>query len=116
MRGMLSALVLASAGCGGVGVCDWTGTWSTDFNTMTLTQAGAAVSGSYPVKSGMVSGAVSGDHLAGTWTQTSSADPQCPSGDFEFVMAPDCGSFTGTYWYCARTSGRGSGRWNGTRK
>jgi hypothetical protein len=90
--------------------CTWTGTWAirwyANTDTMTLTQSGNQVTGSYPSNNGRVSGTVAGNRVTGTWTEGSS------SGRFEWTIDPSCNSFTGTYGHGTSTTG---GPWSGTR-
>lgn len=87
------------------GECSWTGVWDTDYDEMTLFQSGNQVSGSYEWDGGQLSGVVSGNTLAGTWTQLHG------TGTFDFTMSFDCNSFSGKL--IAGPSA--SGDWNGTR-
>ncbi len=88
-----------------VTACSWTGTWSTDFGTMYLTQRGASVTGTYGAYTYNISGTVSGNQLAGeSW------GGGLTSG-FRFIMAAGCNSFTGRW---GEDGGTG-GPWNGTR-
>ncbi|NKX46459.1 hypothetical protein [Roseicyclus persicicus] len=93
---------VAGAGFGGV--------WNTDAaGTLTIHQTGASVTGSYTCCSGgQIAGTVSGSVLTGTYIEDNGTD----YGTIRFELSPDGRSFTGSY---TRTSGSGSGTWNGTR-
>ena len=58
-------------------------------------------------------GTVSGTTLTGRWSEAPSYQEPGDAGRFEFTMAPDCRSFTGTWGYGDRNAGSGS--WGGTR-
>ena len=92
----------------------WSGTWSTTFGTMVLSQIGSNVSGNYEHDSGIIVGTVSGNVLAGTWSEepTYSAAYN-DAGDVELTMSPDGNTFTG-YWRHGSSGGWYS-YWNGTR-
>gem|GEM_PF-2383022 len=90
--------------------CSWTGTWSTTYNTMRLTQTGTAVTGTYEYNSGRISGTASGATLSGRWdegVETSGGD-----GGFSWTMSADCKSFSGTWGSGSASTGSA---WTGTR-
>jgi hypothetical protein len=101
------------AGAGPAGVCAWTGTWSTAWGQMTLTQSGSSVTGNYPHDQGRVTGTVSGNALTGTWSESPSYRPPSDAGDMQLTMAADCNSFTGRWHY--GSSGDWTTNWSGTR-
>jgi len=82
---------------------DWSGTWDTNWGTMHLTQSQGKVTGTYSWDDGKIEGYISknlsGDMLAGTWSEEPSYAPPSDAGDFEFIMAPDFNSFTGCWRY-----------------
>jgi hypothetical protein len=92
-------------------VCSWTGTWSTNWGEMRLTQSGSSVNGDYDWRQGLVTGTVTGNALNGTWTEGPSRRPPNDAGDFAFTMAEDCASFTGKWRY--GSEGELSGSWDG---
>ena len=84
---------------------DWTGVWSTDWQstdtggigaTLYLRQTGDTVSGEYPLYEGTLEGQVSGQVLSGSWRQPGN------EGTFIFTLAPDGESFVGRF---------GNGEW-----
>ncbi|MED1918523.1 hypothetical protein P4V64_24725 [Bacillus thuringiensis] len=85
-----------------------TGTWKTDFGTLTLSQSGYLVTGTYTYHNGTLKGVLSHNTLIGRWNDSS------VEGKFIFEFSPDRNSFQGRY-------GRGesepsnSNPWNGTR-
>jgi hypothetical protein len=86
------------------GECRWTGTWSTTFGTMRLTQNDPVegvitVSGDYDHDQGQIQGTLSGPVLSGTWTEAPSRQPPSDAGHIEFTLAEDCQSFTGQWRY-----------------
>lgn len=98
--------------------CDWTGSWNLDSSPsnrqvqMELQQSGNTVTGSYS-NQGRISGTVSGNKLAGTWSEPPDYSPPRNQGTFEFIMSDDCGSFSGSWGL--GPSGSWVGQWNGNR-
>ncbi len=89
-----------------------TGTFDTDFGVLTLTPQG----GTYSVNDGHVIVAnVSGDVMAGTWTQSRAAT-RCADGTYHgaFTFRFNAQGFVGSYGYCDDPPT--AGRWNGTRR
>ncbi|HWQ29625.1 MAG TPA: hypothetical protein VN549_01440 [Negativicutes bacterium] len=68
----------------------WGENWVTTFGKMTLKQDGANVTGEYGNPVETLEGTISGSKLSGTWHDSFS------TGRFEFTMAADGSSFTGT--------------------
>jgi hypothetical protein len=87
---------------------DWSGTWQTDFGTMTLTQVGAKITGKYDHQDGIVSGTASGNVFSGIWKESDD------EGTMTFTLAPDEQSFTGT-WVETKPSPSQPSNWNGSR-
>lgn len=79
--GNSSQIGTAAYTIGGAPSVSWTGTWSTNWGTVTLEQKGSRVTGSYPGWNGRISGSVVGGKLSGTWTEDDY------SGDFEAEMS-----------------------------
>ena len=74
----------------------WSGEWLTtcgvsDCETMTLTQNGNQVTGTYAHGEGSLSGSVSGNHFTGTWSRGSG------SGTFDFWMTNNQQRFRGNW-------------------
>lgn len=92
--------------------CLWTGTWSTDYGPMSLTQNGSEVTGTYTHDSGRINGTVTGAVLAGRWSEAPSYAEPYDAGRLSFTMAADFNSFAGLWSY--GTAAPSSG-WNGTR-
>ena len=92
--------------------CSWTGTWSTTFNAMHLTQSGSTVTGTYEWDSGRITGTVSGNQFSGRWSEAPSYAEPSDAGRFVYTMSADCKSFTGTWGYGDASTGSS---WNGTR-
>jgi uncharacterized Zn-binding protein involved in type VI secretion len=90
----------------------WEGSWDTTFGTMTLTQSGNRVTGTYTWDDGKITGTVDGNTLTGTWSDGKTGAAPNGSGDIVFTMAADGKSFTGIYKYGSTGSGY---TWNGTR-
>ncbi len=107
----MAAVIAMTAMCISAGAADysWTGTWSTNWNDMKLTQSGSKVTGTYEFSGGKISGTVSGNTLTGTWTQTNGRQ-----GKFKFVMSSDGKSFTGSYGY--NNDSPNTAGWDGKRK
>lgn len=97
-------------------LAEWGGSWATDFGTLTITQQGNQVTGSYvynnsgaPIQ-GQMSGQVIGNHLDFAWEEGPGG---AGSGHGSFVMSADGSKFEGTWGQGeSRTSG---GNWNGKR-
>ena len=64
---------------------------------MMLTQSGSTVSGTYDYRGGRITGAVTGNRLTGTWSQSPSYQPPSDAGDVEFTLSGDGRSFTGRW-------------------
>jgi hypothetical protein len=79
---------------GAQGACDWTGTWSFDWDSnLRLTQSGTSVTGTY-IRGGKtcyVNGTVSDKTFNGTFTEGSD------QGKIQLVISSDCNKFTGQY-------------------
>ena len=92
-------------GGGEVRICDWNGTWCTDYGQMEIYQIGYQVQGIYVYDdgecyySGIIVGNVSGDMLTGIWVESSEGCGEY-FGEFEFTISGDCNSFTGRWCYC----------------
>ncbi|MDO9258210.1 MAG: hypothetical protein Q7U54_22045 [Bacteroidales bacterium] len=82
------------------------GTYTTDFNEMTITQNGNKVTGTYKHQNGKVEGTLSGHTLTGLWFQDNG------KGKMVFEFNSDYTAFTGKWGYNEATP---SGKWNGTR-
>ena len=95
----------------------WAGTWNTNWGTMYLTQSTGRVTGTYAYDKGKIEGSISknlsGNILAGTWSESPSYAPPDDAGDIEFTLSPDGNSFTGKWRY--GSSGDWDGTWTGTR-
>lgn len=91
----------------------WTGTWSTNWGQMVLTQTGDTVTGNYTWDNGKITGKVVGNKLVGTWSEAPSYSPPNDAGDFEFTMSADGKSLSGVWRY--GSSGGWSGDWTGTK-
>lgn len=92
----------ASAGAANTWAGSWATSWTGGSNgsaTMTLTESGSAVSGTYDHDSGEIRGTADASSLAGTWTQAGS------SGSFTFTLATDGKSWSGSW---------DGGAWSGT--
>lgn len=93
------------------------GTWSTVFAgaraTVTLSQMGNNVVGTYqntpPLLPGAMAGVVRGATLVGRWTDART------SGGFTLAFSPDGRTFTGT-WGREITSNDSGGPWSGQRQ
>ena len=82
------------------------GTYSTDFQDMTLQINGNRVTGTYKHRNGKVEGTLNGKILTGTWTQSNGR------GRLEFVFNNDFTAFTGKWSYNDAVP---SSKWNGTK-
>lgn len=82
------------------------GTYSSDFNELTLHINGNRVSGTYKYKDGRVEGTLNGHTLTGTWSQSNG------KGRLQFVFSDDFSSFQGKWGY---NDSAPSSKWNGTK-
>ncbi|WP_372775382.1 hypothetical protein [Mangrovibacterium sp.] len=81
-----------------------TGTYTTDFQDMTLSISGNHVTGTYKFKDGKIDGILQGNQLVGTWSQSNGR------GKLVFVFSDDFSSFTGKWGYNESTP---TSKWNG---
>lgn len=80
--------------------CSWTGTWTTEWGDMYLTQSGSSVTGNYVYNQGTLVGTLDGNVLKGTWREKApegTAIPDHYHGSFEFTMADNCASWSSKY-------------------
>lgn len=89
----------------------WSGSWSTDWGTMTLSQSGSTVTGTYEHDSGKIQGTVNGSTLTGRWSEAPSYAGPRDAGTFTWTLSADGKSFSGSWTY----DGGGGGSWTGTR-
>lgn len=92
----------------------WAGTWSTDFNSMTLTGDSQGFSGSYDWDDGRIRATLADASTrlyVGTWDEAPSRQGPSDAGDIEFTLSADGKSFTGRWRYAGADSW---GAWNGT--
>ncbi|MEZ5117712.1 MAG: hypothetical protein R2737_15740 [Candidatus Nanopelagicales bacterium] len=85
----------------------WAGTWTTNWGTMTLTQSGATVTGTY-TSDGRLTGTVSGNTLTGRWSDGPNWGP-ADGGTFVFTRTSTTG-FMGSWKH---DDGQRSGTWTG---
>ena len=93
----------------------WTGSYDTEWGTMTLVQNGDKVTGTYIHDDGKVVGTVSGNTLTGTWSESPSYNPPDDAGDFVLTLSADGKTITGNWRYGSNT-GTWDGTWEGTRQ
>jgi hypothetical protein len=91
----------------------WAGTWATTYGTMSLTQIGNQVTGTYEHDNGMLVGTVSGNVLTGTWSEAPSYSPPDHAGDVQLTISPGGNSFNGGWRW--GSSGGWTMNWNGTK-
>ncbi len=89
----------------------WGGAWSTDWGTMTLSQSGNAVSGTYTHDAGRIEGTASGSTVSGRWSEAPSYAGPSDAGTFTWTLSADGQSFSGKWTY----DGGGGGSWTGRR-
>ena len=103
---------VAESGAGrantGAATAGWTGSWQSDFGTLSLQQSGNRVTGSYPHHSGRIEATASGNSLSGRWIEYDN------EGTFVFSMSADGRSFSGS-WKEVKPNPSGGGAWNGRR-
>ncbi|MEQ8173966.1 MAG: stalk domain-containing protein [Syntrophomonadaceae bacterium] len=95
-----------------IDLSSWTGTWTTNWGKMVLTQSGNLVSGNYEYDSGKITGTVVDGILSGTWSESPSYSPPGDAGDIIFTMNSDGKSFSGQWRYGSEGS---YSTWTGTR-
>jgi hypothetical protein len=88
----------------------WSGTWTTNFNTMTLTQNGTSVDGRYAYDDGHLSGTVTGNVLKGRWDEAPTRAGPNDAGPFEFTLSGR--TFTGRWRHDGDADWAGT--WSGT--
>ncbi len=118
---IIGAVLLVCAGCfipvasgdpGNAGDV-LSGSWSTDWGALQLSQSGSTVTGTYTHDSGKIIGTLSGHTLTGTWSEAPSYAGDQDSGKFVWTISDDFNSFTGTWGYGSSSTGGG---WSGTRE
>lgn len=82
------------------------GTYTTDFNEMTLLQNGTSVTGNYKHAKGRIEGTLNGHTLTGWWYQSNA------KGRFTYVFNGDFSAFTGKWSY---DNAEPANAWNGKR-
>jgi hypothetical protein len=96
--------------------CEWEGQWAATANgeafAMTLARQGNQVAGAYHTNR-RLSGFAEGNRLSGRWAGPPSFSEPLNAGRFEFTVAADCHSFTGTWGF--GSSAIGGGTWSGQR-
>ena len=90
---------------------DWSGTWSTTYGMMHLTQTGNQVTGTYAYNNGHIVGTVSGNVLTGTWSEAPTYSPPDHAGDVQFTISSDGKTFSGHWRYDSSGSWT---NWTGT--
>lgn len=93
----------------------WTGTYDTEWGTMTFVQNGDKVTGTYVHDEGKVVGTASSNTLTGTWSESPSYNPPDDAGDFVLTLSADGKTITGN-WRYGSNSGAWDGTWEGTRQ
>ncbi|MBK7394974.1 MAG: hypothetical protein IPJ34_01400 [Myxococcales bacterium] len=91
----------------------WTGTWTSSYGPLSLTQEGKAVTGTYVYSNPPVQGSVAGE-AAGRTLKVLWKEGPGGAGDGEavFELSEDGKSFSGTW---TGAGGGGGGVWEGTR-
>jgi alkaline phosphatase D len=87
----------------------FTGTWTTTFGTLTISQEGDVATGTYPHKGGLIQGEQDGRVLRGRWFEPEHEK----EGTFELTIDAAGNSFNGSWSYA--DSARKDGDWHGAR-
>jgi hypothetical protein len=104
--------------CGDTNIGSITGVYETSYGTMSLSQSGDGVSGSYNSDNGKIFGTLAGNVLNGFWTEDGSAitcsslrggEDNWGTVTFDFTTT----GFSGSWDYCGNSGG---GFWNGTKQ
>lgn len=90
----------------------YTGTWTTNWGTMYITQSGDRLTANYVHDTGRLDGPLSGRTIRGTWAEAPTYAGDHDAGGFVFTFGEDGKSFTGTWGYGADAAGAGA--WSGT--
>jgi hypothetical protein len=77
----------------------WSGTWSSEWGTMVLTQTGSNVKGTYVHDQGHIAGTISGDELIGRWNEAPTRQGPNDAGEVVLTMSADGKSYTGRWNY-----------------
>ena len=109
-----AGLLLFPLGSSGRGVAEltWGGTWSTNFNSMTVTQTGSSVQGKYAWDDGHLTGTVSGSTLTGRWDEAPTRAGPNDAGPYVLTLSADGKSFTGKWRHDGDADW--AGNWTGT--
>ena len=102
----------------------WVGTWKTTWGTLTFTQKGFKVTGTFTTGTGKITGSVASTKLSGVWSKAPSYKGT-DAGSLLLTLSADSKSFTGQYKATGATAWAGkitgtfaSGpvnlSWNGT--
>ena len=111
----LLILLIPAALAAQTSICDWSGTWSTNWGSMQLTQVGDSVWGTYTHDGGRINGKVTGNTLAGLWTEAPTYSVGSDGGKISFTLSADCKSFAGGWRYGVDGNDLPGG-WTGTRQ
>ncbi len=90
------------------------GTWTTNFGELKLTQQGNLVVGTYTHDEGKLKGVLLGDKLMGIWSEAPSYKPLYNAGECILIFSRDGKTFSGHWKYGYK--GNWNGKWNGKRK
>lgn len=106
---LITCACLTASAAAGARTAGFTGTWSTNWGPLEMTQKGSRVMGHYTGQfKGIIDGTVSGRRLDFTWSQ-----PNGEHGRGYFVMSDDGNSIDGM-WGMDDSDSDG-GTWTGTR-
>ena len=81
------------------GIFYFTGTFETNWGTLSMIQKDNTVTGNYPHDKGKIEGTVSDGVLYGYWREANSYNPPNDAGQIVFVMNEDGKNFTGWWRY-----------------
>jgi hypothetical protein len=124
---IVAALIVAGCGGddddrGGDAAAQWEGTFDSTFGELALTVDGDQVTGTYEYCSGTLEGTVSASALSGDWTENPDACPpedtreeEATTGTFEFTLASDGQSFSGTWAFADGSTDPNGDAWEGER-
>jgi len=110
---------IAVCGCAGPKIKNIAGNWtSSEGGSMTISQNGSDIRGTYSMKEGIIIGKLSGNTISGHWIQNSSGQ-RCSTlrsnsyywGPMKLVFADD--SYSGKWGYC---DGPQNNPWTGQRR
>ena len=92
----------------------WAGQWQSTWGSVSITQNGNNISGTYEHDNGRIVGTVIGNKIVGTWSEGPTFTAPNDAGEFEFTLSTDGNSFSGRWRYGSSGAWQQK-EWTGTR-